>query len=835
MKKLGLILTIIGLVSFSALQAQIVADFEVEALGTQGFVDNGWGAGLTSVERIADPTGRSAGVLAVGIDGSQDWRGVFEKPSFSPENAHLVSIMVYLPADYPDIGVVELFGQDNAVWAHNVQTYQVADLPKETWVVLNFAIYSVFLATPGQLDPYAPHQFGRWGVQLQVGDDTVYDNTYTGQVLFDDLTLLGDDPKVISDFEVEAEGLDGWFNANWGPGLAAEGLQRAADPAGESEAALAVPIDASLGQRATLELDNVSITDDDHVIGVQVWVPADYPDSAFVQIVGQDNIYWAWHPEMYYGVDLVKGQWNEIYYYVLSMYTIDNSTFDPYTNGTWGKIIIDWDNFSGVPFTGTVYVDNITYLGPAEVQTAELASPPITVTAGVDTIADPYNGAKLYYNAIEWTDIAVDIGESYNLYYSESGKITDVTAPGVVQISTRIPRGVERYNHRIYTESGGSKTVYYAMTATGVEEGSVVEKPVIDGVSNSDAVTARTSHLYEIPLVSDFSFVADAYLDEFEDLAETFTRFPYRTENTGELHGPEWTTESTDLNFVGYIVMDADNYYLGFEVTDDNPTGDGQCWEGDGFDIYGGLYDVSTLTSLYRGDDCQRGGDLGGGYRIGAAINQDDQIEVGGWESWAGDGIVYAQEIFSDGYIVEAKIPFASMNDYFGSSFVPASGMILPLKIDVNDNDGAEDNPGGGNNRSLQCHFADTPANFQSWQRAETWGGVAMVTETPLSDVEEEVAGKAFTFKLESNFPNPFNPSTTINYEVPYTTDVSIVVYDVLGKEVCKLVDAKEKAGAHTVQWDGSNNAGLQVASGIYFYKMVTPEFTNIQKMMLLK
>jgi hypothetical protein len=836
MKNVLLLIAAICFMMVFVVQAQIIANFDVEGLGTQGFVDNGWGAGLTGVQRIADPTGRSAGVLAVDFDGSKDWRGVFEKPSFSPKNAHIVSFMVYLPANFPDSGVVQLFGQDNQHWAHTTDTYYGVDLAKGKWIVVNYDIYSRYLTIPGTLDPYSPNMFGRWGVQLQAGPgDTNYDNTFVGRVLFDDLTLVGDEPKVISNFEVEGLGLDGWFSPNWGPGLAADGLQRVADPSGESAAVLGVSMDAALGTRATLEKDGVSIADDNHVIAVKIWVPTGFPDDAYVQIVGQDDIYWAWHPQQYLGSTLTKDQWNEIYYDVLSMYTIDKSTFDPYTNHRWGKLIIDIDN--NTSWTGTLYIDDIVYLGPAPPPTAELASPPITTTAGVSSLTDPFTGKVLYYNQIQWTDISADIGESYNLYCCESGPITDVTAPGVVQLSTQIPRGVQVFNHRIYTVNGETKTYYYAMTATGLDETqSVVETPVREGISNSGAVTAPTSRLFEIPLVESFNFVPDAYLDEFEELAKTFTRSLLRTETVGELHAAEWDTSSVDLNFKAYVVMDMDNLYMGMEVIDDNTTGNGQAWEGDGFDVYGGLYDITNLTSLFKGTDAPGAGL--GGYRVGAAINASgtDQLQTLGYSPWAPEGGEYVQDVLDHGYYLEFKIPFAAMDAKFGSQFTPADGMLLPLKIDVNDNDGAGDNPGGGNNRSLQCHWGDSPSNFNSWQRTEAWGAPVIVTTNPLpTAVESADSPVPYTFSLSQNYPNPFNPSTTVEYQLAHTTNVSIVVYDVLGKEIRTLVDGKKKAGLYTVSWDGTDNAGSRVSSGVYFYKMAALGYTKIQKMMLLK
>ena len=94
MKKL-LVFVTVSFIAFSAVQAQVIVDFEVAASGTQGFANPSWGAATTGVERIADPTGRSTGVLAVSYDGSLGDRGNVEKPDFSPKNAHVLSIMAY--------------------------------------------------------------------------------------------------------------------------------------------------------------------------------------------------------------------------------------------------------------------------------------------------------------------------------------------------------------------------------------------------------------------------------------------------------------------------------------------------------------------------------------------------------------------------------------------------------------------------------------------------------------------------------------------------------------------------------------------------------------------
>jgi hypothetical protein len=89
---------------------------------------------------------------------------------------------------------------------------------------------------------------------------------------------------------------------------------------------------------------------------------------------------------------------------------------------------------------------------------------------------------------------------------------------------------------------------------------------------------------------------------------------------------------------------------------------------------------------------------------------------------------------------------------------------------------------------------------------------------------------------LGANYPNPFNPSTTIAYEIPSaTTRASLVVYDVRGARVRTLFEGTAKPGRHLVAWDGRNDAHDPVASGVYFYRLSTPARSLTRKMVLLK
>ncbi|MDZ7724951.1 MAG: FlgD immunoglobulin-like domain containing protein [candidate division KSB1 bacterium] len=90
-------------------------------------------------------------------------------------------------------------------------------------------------------------------------------------------------------------------------------------------------------------------------------------------------------------------------------------------------------------------------------------------------------------------------------------------------------------------------------------------------------------------------------------------------------------------------------------------------------------------------------------------------------------------------------------------------------------------------------------------------------------------------FALEQNYPNPFNPSTSIHYALPADNQVTVQIFDVTGKLVTTLVNTQQKAGYHTVVWNGTDRYGNQVATGIYFYHLKSGDFTQTRKMMFAK
>ena len=110
----------------------------------------------------------------------------------------------------------------------------------------------------------------------------------------------------------------------------------------------------------------------------------------------------------------------------------------------------------------------------------------------------------------------------------------------------------------------------------------------------------------------------------------------------------------------------------------------------------------------------------------------------------------------------------------------------------------------------------------------------AVVESTSATGVEEEEIIPVY-YKLSQNYPNPFNPTTNISYTIPESGNVSLRIYDVLGKLVNTLVDNEVSSGSHQITWNGKDANGVSVASGMYFYTIKANNFIQTKKMMLIK
>jgi hypothetical protein len=362
-----------------------------------------------------------------------------------------------------------------------------------------------------------------------------------------------------------------------------------------------------------------------------------------------------------------------------------------------------------------------------------------------------------------------------------------------------------------------------------------VETPVRDGVSNTGAITSGSMLMRNIPLLDSFNFTLDGKLDEFRQVAQTFKSSKLQCEEAGGPAAAGWTADSQDLNMEAYLVMDAQNFYIGAEITDDHPAFGTVAWEGDGFDVFGQLTDMKSATDRYFGDDAPSNGE--GGFRISYAPNAgspEAALQKNGGSPWTDPtGVEHGATVNDHSYTVEIKVPFSVMNREFGGAFAPASGQQLLMKIDVNDNDGTGDPFYSGSLRTLQNHWGATPGNYNGWLRAEGWTPM-LVSNEPTAVESREAAGP-YTTALAGNYPNPFNPITTIQYQTAGAGNVKLGVYDVRGRELRVLFNGRQTAGRHEIQWDGRDQNGVSAGSGVYFVRMTADNYQKVRKILLVK
>lgn len=110
-----------------------------------------------------------------------------------------------------------------------------------------------------------------------------------------------------------------------------------------------------------------------------------------------------------------------------------------------------------------------------------------------------------------------------------------------------------------------------------------------------------------------------------------------------------------------------------------------------------------------------------------------------------------------------------------------------------------------------------------------------ILNESLIENIEGALSGTPKTYALSQNYPNPFNPVTAINYQLPNPGKITLTIYNILGQQVKMLVNSSQPAGYYTIRWNGRDNAGINVASGVYFYRIQAGGFVKTKKMLLIK
>jgi hypothetical protein len=126
---------------------------------------------------------------------------------------------------------------------------------------------------------------------------------------------------------------------------------------------------------------------------------------------------------------------------------------------------------------------------------------------------------------------------------------------------------------------------------------------------------------------------------------------------------------------------------------------------------------------------------------------------------------------------------------------------------------------------------AGVGTNFDGWYLDE----MLLRAGLPLGVSANPAVAVPDQFVLRQNYPNPFNPATQMSYGLPKDSHVTLVIFDLLGREVKTLIDQKQSAGFHQVVWDGTGNQGQLLSSGVYFYRLESGSFAQTRKMVWIK
>jgi immune inhibitor A len=167
---------------------------------------------------------------------------------------------------------------------------------------------------------------------------------------------------------------------------------------------------------------------------------------------------------------------------------------------------------------------------------------------------------------------------------------------------------------------------------------------------------------------------------------------------------------------------------------------------------------------------------------------------------------------------------------------------LFEMEQDVDNGDANDPFPGLSNNTSFD---AVSSPNSDSYTNGPSFVGVQNISAVGNVINADLIVGFAAgieddptvpnDFGLAQNYPNPFNPRTTIGFSLPVYSNVRLEVYNVMGELTATLYDGALSAGAHTVTWDGIDNNGSDVSSGVYFYRLETEDEVLSKKMLLIK
>ncbi len=802
-------------VSIFGAEPKVIGNFETDA---QGFT-KGWGDVNFTVLNVPDPSAKSAGVMEVNVTGlAGNNQAVIKKSAVDAKEAKAITWYLWLPAGTPDSIAIKVWAQGPG-WKWSDVVYSSEKITKDSWYPVHFLLDvahakdNTFDATKGNLEEI--------GIEFNFAKAP----GFTGSIYVDNVSLISAATGakwVVSNFESAAAKTQGFVKWFGGSGTT---IERAVV---DNKGVLKVGTDfsqAGSDGKIAFKKESVVIFDKETKLAatyvtLDVYVPAginaDGTGQVGIIVNGPEG---GWNETPKSISDTLKtglkpGEWGQLRFDVtaaLRAKSIADSS-KPVTVG----VQVYHPNANA--FVGDFLFDNLTIWNVQEPK-GTVSTPKIEATANTFTMQ---TGKDYQYVKLTWLDNTLGT-ETYNLYVSEE-PITDLSSAKVKKIVQGIPHGMEAYGYRPYTTDGRIVNYYFAMTAfDGTKETALTT----DG--KFGPLPVKTSETFKVHYQKDFA--STWQLDGDNSDFMTLMPDPIKAESGGyaDATAPDWTGESTDMNFETRFMIDDNYLYIAAEVIDDDLRTDEaqQAWEGDALEFYMGFYGAEKLQTLHEKNFQKANGD----YRIG--FNALGLVCLDGGSPTTVDGVeaVVFQKLTGDGYIIEARIELAKVAGSAGMLKV-YDGMMMPFRIDGNDWDPNK----GDTGRSLVVQVGGMPVaktevslTDQSWMRPDAWGYLEVINgPTSVNDAVENTLPTVYS--LSNNYPNPFNPTTKIKYDLPRESMVTLKVFDVLGREVTTLVSQNQKAGYYEVNFNAS-----QLATGVYIFRIQANDFVQTKKMMLVK
>ena len=350
---------------------------------------------------------------------------------------------------------------------------------------------------------------------------------------------------------------------------------------------------------------------------------------------------------------------------------------------------------------------------------------------------------------------------------------------------------------------------------------------------------------------------------EWED-ADSITHDQTWNSDAGKVSDP------SDFSMTAWIKHDGQYLYFAFDVTDDviygtdveawthenNPnahelTPEGWPWFADGIEIFLNPENEwnNTDKKNTKGDGtswkivCSTYKSRLGGVGVPGLLEGEPRKSSYAWnnyQQWILDGAQQAavrikDEFEGSGYVIEWKINADPCLEISSDTFWNGSmgAVDLGLNIEIQDLDTKEAGQGNWSNFHHIDYWAAEQGKKELLQR---WGTLTLSPESkPETGIQQSVASPIFTFSLYPNYPNPFNPSTTIAFDLHQPENVRLDIFNTAGARVTTLWNSPLNPGHHTFTWEGTDVLGTAMPSGTYLLRIVAGHSVAFHKMILLR